>query len=204
MLAELVEKYVWVRDIEAWTVSVIEGRTPEKVISAYGGDPEISVGKYTFDEARDLQGRGGPDALQFHLQIVHQDWHVVAIENNGWSGSVPEIARRCSVGGGRFFSVYWNVNAFGTVCQAIDGKVTAYFESLYPFAPEPAQPGEVRPRWAIGPECDPELAWQTCLALMERETGFAFQRNWVKIKLPTYRIPDPDAMLRGVDNARQP
>jgi hypothetical protein len=53
--------------------------------------------------------------------------------------------------GGQFFSVYWNINAFGLLTQAIDGKVTARFESLYPFSLAPQQPGDVRPAWRWGP-----------------------------------------------------
>src|SRR6266498_2520611 len=100
----------------------------------------------------------------------------VLLVTNGWSGSIPEIARRCSAHGGHFFSVYWNVNAFGMLVEAIDGKVTAHFESLYPIAPDPPQPDEVRPPWSIGPETEPRLARQTCLALMEQQTGLAFDQ----------------------------
>ncbi|MCP2257261.1 hypothetical protein LX15_000946 [Streptoalloteichus tenebrarius] len=203
MLTELAGKYTWARDIEAWTAAVIEGRTADEVIRAYGGEAGNPVGYYTFPEAGDLQGPGGLEPLRFHVQVLDTAGHVVAMENNGWTGSIPEIARRCSANGGRFFSVYWTVNASGTVCQAIDGQVTAYFESLYPIAPD-TQPGEIRPPWSIGPEADPDSAWQTCMALMEHQTGLVFEREWTETALPTYRIPDPDAMLRDVDNARQP
>ena len=199
----MIDKYAWVSEIEAWTVAVVTGRPADEVIRIYGGDPASPVGEHYFAQMPDLQGGGYPDSLRFHLQILNPGNHVVAIENNGWSGSVPEIARRCSANGGKFFSVYWNVNAFGMLVEAIDGKITAHFESLYPIAPDPPQPGEVRPAWAIGPETDPGLAWPTCLALMEQRTGLAVEQQWLSTPLPTYHIPDPDLLLKDVAEARQ-
>jgi hypothetical protein len=203
MLGELLGKYAWVNDIEAWTIAVIQSHTAADVIGIYGGDPADPVGDYFFAEAASLQGMGYPDVLDFHLQILERDKYVVALENNGWTGSVPEIARRCSADNGRFFSVYWNVNAFGMLTEATDGRITAHFESLYPIAPEPPQPGEVRPPWAIGEAVDVALAWQACLVLMEQQTGLAFEQAWLTGTLPTYRIPDVDALLKGVQGARE-
>lgn len=76
-------------------------------------------------------------------------------ENNGWSGSHVEIAGRCSAGGGSFFSVYWGVDAFGLLTQAVDGELTARFESLYPFDPDPPQPGDIRPSWPLAMRSTP-------------------------------------------------
>jgi hypothetical protein len=204
VLKDMIDKYAWVNDIEAWTVAVVSGQPADEVVRIYGGDPASPVGDYFFAQARDLQGGAYPDPLRFHLQVLSHGDHVVALENNGWSGSVPEIARRCSAHGGHFFSVYWNVNAFGMLVEAIDGKVTAYFESLYPIAPEPPQSGEVRPAWAVGPETEPGAAWPTCLALMQQQTGLAFDQRWLSTPLPTYGIPDPDELLKDVENARVP
>ena len=191
MLEDLIDKYTWVNEIEAWTVAVVEGRTPEEVIRIYGGDSDKPVGDYLFSQMYDLQG-DDPDSLRFHLQVLDRGRHVVTLENNGWGGNLPEIARRCSVHSGRFFSVHWDTHAKGMLTQAIDGKVTAYFESFYPIAPEePQQPAEIRPQWAIGAEVDLGLAWQTCFALMEQQTGVAIDPYWLGEQRPTYRIPEP-------------
>jgi hypothetical protein len=199
----LIARYSWVQEIEAWTVAVIEGRSADEIIRVYGGDPATSVGDYYFAQLADLQGPGEPEPLRFHLQVSTHERFVVATENNGWTGSIPEIARRCSAGAGRFFSVYWNANAFGMLTQAIGGTVTASFEFLYPLAPE-AYPPEIRPDWAIGPEIEPNLARQACFALLEQQTGLRFDRDWLTEMRPTFRIPDPDVMLRDVPGARQP
>ena len=201
---DVLDSYTWVNDIEAWTVAVIQGLPIEDVIRIYGGDPNAPVGEYVFTEADNLRG-DDPDHLAFHLQAFTHDGYVIAVEPDGYTGSIPEIARRCSTAGGQFFSVYWNVNAVGMLTQALDGTITAYFESLYPLAPaEPVQPAEIRPLWAIGHEIEPGLSWQACLAHLQQQTGLAFDRAWLDAKRPTYRIPDPDVMLRDVPNARQP
>lgn len=192
-------KYAWVSEIEAWTVAVIADTTATDVASAYGANKESLVGDHTFGQLGDLQG---PDPLELrhHVQIFEHNRHVIALENNGWSGSHPEIARRCSAKGGHFFSVYWNVNAFGLVTEAIDGTITARFESLYPVAPH-QESGEIRPPWAIGPEPDTAVVRQTCFALLEQQTGVVFDPAWLVQQFPTYRVPDPHALYRDVENA---
>lgn len=196
---DLIEKYVWANDIEAWTVSVIGGRSSDDVVRIYGGDPAAPTGEFTFSGV-DAQRGPQADNLEFYLQILPEGEDVVAIEHNGWSGSLPEIARRCSAGGGRFFSVYWNVNGFGLVTQAIDGGIAARFEALYPFDPTEGK-SERRPGWAIGPAADVNLAWQVDLALLEQQTGVEVDPEWLRTPLPTFRIEDPHWLYRDVEGA---
>jgi len=193
-LDQLARGYRWVNDIEALTVAAIHGRTVDEVICGYGGDPGRPVGRYTFAEVGDLGT--DPDEPVFHLQVAERCGYVVAVENDGFSGNLPEIARRCSASGGAFFSVYWNINAYGMLTQAVDGAITARFESLHPLLPEP-YPHEVRPAWAVGEPVEPELAWAVCFALMEREAGLAFDRRWLDERVVAYRIPDPGAVPAG-------
>ncbi len=198
---EAVRKYGWVDDIEAWTVAVIAGATAEEVVRIYGGDPTEPVGDLTFAELDDRRVAPG-DSARFHLRIARLGGVVVAIENDGYSGAFPEIARRCSAGGGTFFGVYWNIHAAGFVTEAIDGVVTARFESLYPIAPE-ARPSERRPEWAIGPDVEADVAWQVCMALLEQRTGVEVRREWLTEPLPTYRIPEPYGLYADVDGAER-
>ena len=97
------DRYAWVDQIEAWTVAVVCGRPADEVLGIYGGDPAASVGDHPFAQLADLQGSGSD--LTFHAQLLDVAGRVVVIENNGWSGSLPEIARRCSADGAEFFSV---------------------------------------------------------------------------------------------------
>lgn len=147
-VGDLVRKYGWAREIEAWTVAVIADKIAADVAAVYGAKGDSLVGDHNFGQLRDLQGQD-PLELRHHVQIFEHDRHVVTVENNGWSGSHPEIARRSSTESGHFFSVYWNVNAFGLVTEAKDSAITARFEMLYPIAPS-QESGEIRPPWAIG------------------------------------------------------
>jgi len=197
MPADLVDRYSWVNGIEAWTIAVISGRTLDEVVRIYGGDPMAPLGELTFAEV-DERRAGGP--VEFYLQLVSLGEVVVGIENDGYSGSLPEIARRCSSGGGQLFSVQWNVHAAGMVTQAVDGAVIARFESLFPVAPEP-RGGDLRPEWAIGATVDPDAAWQVCMAQLELGTGVAVEQAWLDSPRPTYRLPDPYELYRDVPGA---
>lgn len=200
-LGNLADKYAWVKEIEAWTVAVAIGTTRHELVRIYGGDPDDPIGEYLFSQMADLGG--DPDSLKFHMQVIETGEHVVAVENNGWSGSHTEIARQCSADGRSFFSVYWNVNSFGLLTQAVNGKVTARFEFLYPIAPTKAA-GEIRPSWAIGEETDLTAARQTCFTLLENQTGVAIDPYWLGAQRPTYRIPEPHWLFRDLTGADQP
>jgi hypothetical protein len=196
---DLVRRYEWVRGIEAWTIAVVHGRTVGDVVEAYGGNPTSPIGELTFAGVEEHRGPD-MDHLDFYLQVLEHGGQVVAIENNGYSGAFPEIARRCARGRGRFFSVYWSIAAAGMVTQAVDGVITARFEPLYPFdAKEDAW--ERRPGWAIGPPVDVGLAWQVCMAQLERQTGIEVEERWLREPYSTYRIPDPYGLYRHVDGA---
>lgn len=196
----LIDRYRWVDDPDldlAWTVATITGRTADEVVQTYGGDPADPVGELTYE------GAGVPYddfGKYFHLQILVPDGHVVAIENNGWSGTLPETGRRASANGAAFFSVYWSPSA-DRLMQAVDGTVTAYFN---PLRYDPADDRfDVYPAWAAGAglEHDGTDAGPICMALMEQQTGLAFQPEWLDLALPTYRIPDPHALFRDVPGA---
>jgi hypothetical protein len=44
----------------------------------------------------------------------------------------PTLARQLSQSGGRFFSISWNINSVTRIVQAIDGKLMADFEPMFP------------------------------------------------------------------------
>jgi len=198
----LVGKYAWADEIEGWTVAVMRRRPVDEVVAIYGGDPSNPIGDVAFADMNDHRNVD-TDELELFVQVLTYGEHTVTIEQHGWSGALPEIARRTSADSGWFFSVYWNIHAAGFVTQAIDGVITARFESLYPFGPE-AEAWEVRPSWALGPEIDVQLAWQVDLALLEQQTGVEVEARWLREPLPTYRVPEPYWLYRGVAGADQP
>lgn len=195
----LVEKYRWVNAIEGWTVAVMRRRPVDEVVGIYGGGQAEPVGDLAF---ADIDRHRGPDAarLELFVQVMAHDGHTVTLEPDGWSGAFPEIARRCSAGGGRLFSVYWNIHAAGMVTEAVDGHVVARFESIFPIAPEPRE-GDLRPAWAIGPTPEADVSWQICMAHLEGRTGVEVGQGWLTRPLRTYRIPEPHRLYRTVEGA---
>lgn len=201
-----VRMFAWAESLAldlVWTATVAEGRSVAEVVRAFGGDPASSEGMMTFREAEAEVQRTAREFGEFFLfHVFDHGRHVVALENNGYSGAFPEVARRASPRGGRYFSFFRNDNGVSKLVQAIDGRITAYFEPL--FADEPARVGDVRPAWADGMEVNTETLWATCFALMEDQTGLAFDPAWFDARLPTYRIPDPYTLYRGVPDAETP
>ncbi len=199
-LDALAGTYDWVNAIEGWTVAVTGRRPVDEVVGIYGGEDAVPVGEVAFVDTDTLRG-AELDRVELFVQVLDLGDHTVTLEHNGFTGAFPEVARRCSVGGS-FFSVYWNVNAAGTVTHAVDGRIDAFFESLFPVAPAP-RAGDRRPEWAIGPAVATDLTWQVCMALLERRTGVAVRREWLTRALPTYRVPDPYRLYRDVEGAER-
>lgn len=196
----MLERYEWV-DKEydlVWTVGVVEGRTEADVVRAYGGDPGQPAEAKVFEEAWVPQDDFGD---YFHVQTITHDRYVVALEPNGWVGSIPGIARRASAGG-KFFSIFWNINGVYKVVQAMNGQVVACFDPM--SVDGPPEPGEVRPPWIEGRRIEQDHIRSTCLSLIEERTGLVFDRAWLEIALPVYRLAAPRESLHGEDNAWQP
>lgn len=200
-MRQLIDRYAWIKEYDTlgWTAAVIQSRTEPDVVSIYGGDP-----------AQPLEPRPFPDAVVpeedygswFYLQTVTTDSFVVAIENNGWTGTLPEIGRQASTDGGRFFSVYWTVEGRWRILQAESSRVMACFDVAR--AVHRADPFDKLPSWIDDVDLSDDNIDATCLALLEQQTGVAFDPAWLQRALPTYRIPDPDEMLKDVENARVP
>lgn len=198
-MRELIDSYQWVQQLDVvMTFAVIRGCSADEVVRIYGGDPKQRQ-LMTTVEAEDA---GLDDGDDFYFQVFEHQDAVVALENNGWSGTVPEIARRASADEGRFFSVHWNGNGMFRITEACGGKVTAYFEPT--FGAQPAAPDDVIPEWATGLELHPDELRATCLALVQQRMGVAFEEEWLVKKLPTFRIPDVDELLKEVENDRMP
>ncbi|MDX8029384.1 DUF6461 domain-containing protein [Lentzea sp. BCCO 10_0856] len=198
-MRELIDRYQWAQQLDVvMTFAIIRGRSVNEVVRIYGGHPEQRQ-LMTMVEAEDA---GLDDGDDFHFQVFEHQDAVVALENNGWSGTVPEIARRASAGDGYFFSVHWNGNGMFRITEAHAGTVTAYFEPT--FGAQPAAPDDVIPEWGVGLQLQPDELRAACLALVEQQTDVAFDQEWLVKKLPTFRIPDPDELLREVEGSRTP
>jgi len=200
-MRELRAKYAWADEDHdlAWTVGVFERFAADAMLAIYGGGRGDHLDEMTFDDAMTLRNDHFDEFAV--VQFKMHERYGVAIEPNGWTGNVPEIARRASVDGGRFFSVYWSPSAC-QILQAKNGQVTASFDPN--FIGLPAGANDLLPGWVGDDEFPLEQLNASCLAAMEQQTGLAFNRGWLDAMLPTYRIPDPDVMLKDVENARMP
>lgn len=200
-MRELRTKYAWADEDYnlAWTVGVFENTAADNILTLYGGKPADQLGEMTFDDAITLRNEHFDEYAVVQIKVHEQ--YGVAIEPNGWTGNMPEIARRASAEGDHFFSVYWSPSGF-QILEAKNGQVTASFDPN--FIGLPAGANDLLPGW-VGDEDFPlEHLKASCLAAMEQQTGLAFDRGWLDATLPTYRIPDPDEMLKDVETARLP
>jgi len=196
------ERYAWADDPAVdltWCVSVIEGSDEATVVRVFGGD-SVDARPMTFREAEADAGEHFGEYT--NLVVVCHDHHVVAMDSYGYSGTVPEIARRASTGRGKMFSFHTDVNGNSRIVQAIDGEIVAFFEPLFVNNRDLSHPR--RPAWVEDVEFRPGHVQAAALAVMEQQTGLAFDRAWLDEPHPTYRIPDPDELLQGVENARLP
>lgn len=178
---ELSQKYSWADEDDdlAWTVAAIGGRAPDEVVRVYGGDPSEPVGELPFGEAWAPVDSPGDYS---YLQVIPASGHVVAIEPNGWIGKSPGIAQLASSNGGSFFSAYWNVEGRWYITESTNGRLTAAFDVVQRY------PSDLLPGWAAGVDFATDAPGALCLALMEQQTGVAFEREWLTRALPTYRV----------------
>src|SRR6266496_2105394 len=152
-MLDVIEGYSWVDQYPdlVWTVSVINGRDLGTVVREFGGDPAAQPEHLTVSQAWPAEENFGK---YFYLQVIELDDKAVTLENNGWSGDVPEIARRLSRDGGRFVSLYWSMTGVHRITEAVDGRVRAYFDPL--SVGYPISSADLVPNWAeplgIAPE----------------------------------------------------
>lgn len=198
----LIERYAWADDPAldlTWCVSAIEGSDATAVVRTFGGDPERST-PMTFHEAEADAGEHFGEYT--NLLVFSHDKHVVAMDSYGYGGTVPEIARRTSARGGRFFSFHVDMNGNSRIVQAENGTVTAFFEPLFVNDRDLSHPW--RPAWVEDVRFPAGHLQAACLATMEEQTGVAFDRSWLDTALPTYRVPDSDELFKDVPHAREP
>ncbi|CCK29009.1 hypothetical protein BN159_4630 [Streptomyces davaonensis JCM 4913] len=179
-------------ELDAYTFSVIAGKTENEVIRAFGGDPEASR-LMTFAEASDEQAAHIYKDYEL-LRVLTVDRRVITMEC-GYHGSIPEIARRTSADGGEFFSVYRSVNARYQVMHAVDGHVDGMFD---PFELEDAawmEPEPEVPSWAEGVAFHMETLCAESFALMERTMGVTIDPGWMDTALRTVLLASPSELF---------
>jgi Family of unknown function (DUF6461) len=169
--------YAWFEDHwlrEAFCFTLVRGLDEPELLARFGGErgrPQTM----TLAEAAELSMSFHAGYPQFVLATRRGGW-TVAVEDNGWEGSRPEVLRAVSAGT-RAVSVYMNVNALGHVSLAEDGGLLVQFEPLFPERRSGARPDLLVDQMrAVG--LDPDGASPliggadlAALALAERVTG---------------------------------
>jgi hypothetical protein len=117
--------YRWLRHsplAEAATVTVATGITVEDLLRAFGADPDEP--EAISDIIDDLTDTGSIDPW---VAVLDTDDAILAVEYNGWQGSLEPVLHAASTGG-RAASMYWNVNAVTRLSFAEHGQILASFE----------------------------------------------------------------------------
>jgi Family of unknown function (DUF6461) len=124
--------YAWLTDHwlrQAFCFSLVRGLDEAEVLRRLGGE-RSQPRRLSLGDAAELSGSFQAGYPQLVLAGRAGGW-VVAVEDNGWEGSRPEVLRALS-GGTQAVSVYQNVNALGSFNYAVDGALLVSFEPLFP------------------------------------------------------------------------
>ncbi len=98
-------------------MTVVVGLSADDVLRAFGSDPDAS------EPVEELRNRGVDD----RVAVREVDGVVVAFEENGYLGTLPEVLERLSRNG-KAASAFWNANARTALSFARAGEVVAAFE----------------------------------------------------------------------------
>jgi Family of unknown function (DUF6461) len=166
--------YAWLKDDWVFCFSLVGGLDEVEVLRRLGGE-RTQPRTLTLGEAGQLSGSFHAGYPQLILVAKAGGWSV-AVEDNGWEGTRPEVLRALSRGT-RAVSVHSTVGALGHFNYAVDGEVLVSFELLFPHRRLGSQPDLLLPQMrAVG--LDPDRhepsygdAVISALALAERMTG---------------------------------
>ncbi|MDT3442981.1 hypothetical protein [Pseudofrankia sp. BMG5.37] len=177
--------YRWFRHTsisEGATITVIAGPADtDAVLRAFGADPAVPRSFWDTRASDDLTMRA--------LAVIAVDGAVVAIEDNAFRGSRPEVLAALSRLG-RTGSVFWNVSAGPRLGLAEGGE--ALFHGFEPGLWQPT-PAAAEPYLAGLDFKDYRDRTEKCLVAVERFTGYTVQaRDLERIEAAdvAYEIPD--------------
>ena len=105
-------------------ITAITGSSTDEVLAAFGADPAAPT-------LASEQAAFGPEPT---VATITVPGGVLAVENNGWQGSRPEVLQPLS-SRGRAASIYWNVNALTRISGAEAGLLVGAFDPVSPDQP---------------------------------------------------------------------
>jgi len=202
--------YAWLKDDDwVFCFSLVRGLDQVEVLRRFGGERN-QPRTLTLGEAGHLSGSFHAGYPQLILVTKAGGWSV-AVEDNGWEGTRPEVLRALSRGT-RAVSVHSTVGALGHFNYAVDGEVLVSFELLFPHRRWGSQPDLLLPQVRVV-GLDPDRhepsyddAVIAALALAEQVTGVHLDPRMLDGPLPAAEIAplldDPPAcfFLGGEDD----
>src|SRR6266536_1885952 len=136
--------YAWLKDDDwVFCFSLVRGLDQVEVLRRFGGERN-QPRTLTLGEAGHLSGSFHAGYPQLILVTKAGGWSV-AVEDNGWEGTRPEVLRALSRGT-RAVSVHSTVGALGHFNYAVDGEVLVSFELLFPHRRWGSQPDLLLPQ----------------------------------------------------------
>lgn len=176
--------YAWVtRDWVAACVTVISGATAQDVLTAFGADVSIVLDgpEAVYDDDFD-QYTGA-------VAVTEVLGGVVAVEENGYQGSRPEVLSRLSRLGPTA-SMQWNVEDDNAFSCARDGDIIATADMYDSEEPDGVNlPDDLMALFVQAGNAGTPTLWATGLAMVEAYTAVAPTREAVTSALPYYAIP---------------
>lgn len=165
------EDYGWVHDVlfDAACVTAVAGATRAEVLAAFGADPTVQLA------AGEAYGGGDKD----YVSVTEVSGGVVAVELNGFQGSLPEVLIRVAGDKGAA-SMFWNVNDLTAFTCARQGELLASVDMYDAEDPGDVElPDEVRSLFEAAGDEDADLH-ATGMAMVEAFTGIKVTADLVE------------------------
>ncbi|MEZ0579122.1 DUF6461 domain-containing protein [Nocardioides sp. MH1] len=161
--------YYWTEDLgPAACVTLVAGSTVEEVLERFGADASIIL------EGEDAYGGGSKYPAS--VAAVDVPGGVVAVEDNGYEGSRPEVLARLSAGGSAA-SMFWNVNDDNAFSCARDGRLVATVDMYDAEDPDGVDlPDELTELFARAGDDETDM-WAVGLAMAAEFTGVRVSRE---------------------------
>jgi hypothetical protein len=158
------DDYEWIHDSldDAACVTVVVGKDSAGVLAAFNADASLSV---------PIDDSDGYVDGRVYVSVLDVPGAVIALEYNGFQGSLPEVLGAAS-SDGRAASMFWNVNDDNAFSCAAGGETLASVDMYDAEDPEATDelPEDLTALFAGAGASDADLH-ATGLAMVEEFTG---------------------------------
>ena len=191
------DDYGWLEDYfdDAACLTVVVGKDEAAVLHDLGADRTATVAMgdaVSFDE--DEEGSNGPS----FVSVIAVPGGVLAVEFNGYQGSLSEVVAALS-SGGRAASMFWNVNDDNAFTCARQGELVATVDMYDAEEPDSVDlPDELMTLFASAEDGDADLH-ALGLAMVEQFTGIRITPEQIASLDAAYPVPGTRCVSLGRD-----